>query len=64
MGREVEGRFKRRGGTCVCVWLIHVDIWQKPSKYSNYPTIKNKLKKINFQKKPFKLLPGRDITFY
>ena len=27
-------------------WLIHVDIWQKPSQYCNYPPIKiNKLKK-------------------
>ena len=21
------------GGTCVCLWLIHVDVWPKPSQY-------------------------------
>ena len=30
MGREVAGRFKREG-TYVYPWLIHVDVWQKPS---------------------------------
>jgi len=29
MGWEVGGRFKREG-TYVYLWLIHVDIWQKP----------------------------------
>ena len=32
MGREVGGRFKREG-TYVYLWLIHVDVWQKPSQY-------------------------------
>ena len=32
MGWEVEGRFKREG-TYVYLWLIHVDIWQKPIQY-------------------------------
>ena len=27
--KGVGGRFKRVG-TCVCLWLTHVDIWQKP----------------------------------
>ena len=27
MGREVEG------GTHVCLWLIHVNVWQKPLQY-------------------------------
>ena len=34
-----------KGETYVYVWLIHVDVWQKPTQYSNYPSIKNKLKK-------------------
>ena len=28
------------GGTHVYLWLTHVDLWQKPSKYCNYPPIK------------------------
>ena len=29
---EVGGRFKRVG-MCVYLWLIHVDVWQKPTQY-------------------------------
>ena len=36
-GREVQ-----KEGTYV--WLIHVDVWQKPTQYCNYLSIKNKLK--------------------
>ena len=32
MGWEMGGRFKREG-TFVCLWLIHVDVWQKPEQY-------------------------------
>ena len=32
MGWEVAGRFKRKG-TYVCLWLIHVDVWQKPTQF-------------------------------
>ena len=32
MGREVGGRFKREG-TYVYLWLIHVDVCQKPTQY-------------------------------
>ena len=38
MGR----RFKREG---TYVYLIHLDVWQKPSQYCNYSPIKNKIKK-------------------
>ena len=31
-GWEVGGRFKREG-TYVYLWLIDVDIWQKPTEY-------------------------------
>ena len=31
-GREMGGRFKREG-TYVYLWLIHVDVWQKPITY-------------------------------
>ena len=30
MGREMGAGIKREG-TYVCLWLIHVDLWQKPS---------------------------------
>ena len=40
MGKEVGGEFKREG-TYVQAWPIHVDIYQKPSQYCNYPVIKN-----------------------
>jgi len=30
MGREEGGRFEREG-TYVYLWLIHVDVWQKPT---------------------------------
>ena len=29
-GKEMGGKFKREG-TYVYLWLIHVDIWQKPT---------------------------------
>ena len=38
MEREVEGKFKRER-TYVYLCLIHVDVWQKPSQYCNYPPI-------------------------
>ena len=31
-GWEVGGRLKREG-TCVYLWLIHVDVWQKPTQH-------------------------------
>ena len=33
MGWEMGERF-RREGTYVYLWLIHVDVWQKPARYS------------------------------
>ena len=27
-------------GAHVCIWLIHGDVWQKPSHYHKYPPIK------------------------
>ena len=32
MGREMRGGFKSEG-TYVYLWLIHVDIWQKITKF-------------------------------
>ena len=39
-GREGGGRAIQDGGTHVHPWLIHVDVWQKPPQYRNYPPIK------------------------
>ena len=37
---EVGGRFQMEG-TYVYLWLIHVDVWQKPIQYCrDYPSIK------------------------
>ena len=33
-GREGGGRGVQNGKTCA-PWLIHVDVWQKPSQYGN-----------------------------
>ena len=32
MRREVGGKFKREG-TYVYLWLIHADVWKKPTQY-------------------------------
>ena len=32
MGRETGGRFKREG-TYVYLWLIHANVWQKPTQF-------------------------------
>ena len=43
MGNEVGERV-RREGTYIYLWLIHVDIWQKPTQYckANYPPLKKR----------------------
>jgi len=37
-GREVQ-----REGTCVHLWQIHVDVWQKPIRYCEATTIQLKI---------------------
>jgi len=39
----VAGRFKREG-TYVYLWLIHVDVWQKPTQYCKVIILKLKIK--------------------
>ena len=46
MGRKMGRRFKREG-TYVYLWLIHVDIWQKTTKFCKEII----LKKYIFSKK-------------
>ena len=47
MGKEVGGKFKREG-TYVHLWLIHVEVWQKTTKF--YKEIILQLKSIIFKK--------------
>ena len=46
MGKEIGGRFKRERAY-VYLWLIYVDVWQKPTKFYKAVILqlKNKLKK-------------------
>jgi len=41
----VERRFKREG-TYVYLWLIYVDIWQKPTKYCKAIILQLKINKF------------------
>ena len=61
MGWEVGERFKREG-TSVYLWLIHFDVWQKPTQY--YKAIILQLKINNFFKKDLYLvLPKRNRNY-
>ena len=53
-----RGRLKKEG-TYVYLWLIHVDVWQKPTQYCNYPSINKKSKK---KKKKEHCPPRSDFT--
>ena len=44
MGWEVGERFKREG-TSVYLWLIHVDVWQKPTQYCKAIILQLKINK-------------------
>ena len=43
MRREVGERFKREE-TYVHLWLIHVDVWQKPSQHCKVTILQLKIK--------------------
>ena len=43
---EVTGKFKREG-TYVSLWLIHVDVWQKPTKYCKAIIFQLKINKFS-----------------
>ena len=42
---EMGGNFKREG-TYVYLWLIHVDIWQKPTQYCKAIILQLKKEKL------------------
>ena len=48
MGREIGGRFKREV-IYIYLWLIHIEVWQKTTKF--FKVIILQLKKINNIKK-------------
>ena len=49
---EVGGKFKREG-TYVYLWLIHVDVWQKPTQYWKAIIFQLKINFKNFKKRVF-----------
>ena len=55
MGWEVGGRFKR-GETVVYLWLIHGDVWQKPTQYCKTVMLQVKIKKLEKKKTPDRIL--------
>ena len=58
MGRQMGGRFKRER-SYVYLWLIHVEVWQKTTKFYKAIILQLKNKKLaNFFKKKKKILPG------
>ena len=50
LGREVGGRSKREGAY-VYLWLIHVNVWQKPMQYCKAIILQLKLNKLKKTKK-------------
>ena len=46
-GEGGAGRFKREG-TYVCLWLIHIDVWQKSSQYCKAIILQLKIKQKFF----------------
>ena len=46
----VEGRFKREG-IYIYLWLIHVDVWQKPTQYCEAIILQLKINKSKFKKR-------------
>ena len=46
-GWEIGGRLKRKG-THVYLWLIHVEIWQRPTQYCKAIIFQLKIKKLKY----------------
>ena len=62
MGETVGGRIKREG-TYVYLWLIHVDVWQKPTQYWTSVILQLKINKpkikLLLREKQFLVNPGK-----
>jgi len=57
VGRELGGRFKKEG-TYVYLWLIHVEIWQKTTKFCKAIILQLK---NNFKKKRTYFIQHREL---
>ena len=55
MGWEARGRFKREE-TFVYLWLIHGDVWQKPTQYYKAIMLQLKINKLKKKKTPDRIL--------
>ena len=44
-GKREGGRFKREG-MYVCLWLVHVDVWQKPTPHCKATSLQFKIDKL------------------
>ena len=53
MGRETGGRFNREG-TNIYLWLIHDDVWQKPTQFCKVIIFQLKNRQIK-KKKSFRV---------
>ena len=59
------GERLKREGTSVCLWLIHVDVWQKPTQYCKAIILQlkiNKLKKMFLRSSHMLVWGGCSIT--
>ena len=54
MGREM-GRWFKREGAYEYLWLIHVDIWQKPTKFCKAIILQLKINKFKKTQNTWKL---------
>ena len=55
MGWEVGGRFNREE-TFVYLWLIHGDVWQKPTQYCKAIFLQLTINKLKKKKRPDRIL--------
>ena len=57
----------KREGTYVYLWLIHVNVWQKPTQYGKAIILQVKINKLLFlkeQKKKKREIPGLGLSLY
>jgi len=55
IGWEVGGRFKREE-TLVYLWLIHGDVWQKPTQYCKAISLQLTINTLKKKKRPDRIL--------
>jgi len=56
----------KREGTYVYLWLINVNVWQKPTQYGKAVILQVKINKLCFLKeqKKKKKIPGLGLSLY